>query len=158
MLGCARKDDSVEGTSRVQHLGLVIIDGEQTGILKSHVYGLLNVFEITSKKNGIEHKILRIRNPWGKSECIREWSGQSEEIKEHREEIQEYIDKLEFDERFEIDAEDGTFLIDYVNWASIYNKLYVAIDFSEQWSGRRFTDNWTKEISGGLPLPVSQRI
>jgi hypothetical protein len=126
--------------------------------LNSHVYGLLNVFEITSKKNGIEYKLLRIRNPWGKSEWIGEWSGQSEEIKEHREEIQEYIDKLDFDERFEIDAEDGTFLIDYANWASIYNKLYVAIDFSEQWSGRRFTDNWTKETSGGLPFPVSQRI
>lgn len=136
-------------------IGQVIIDGEPTGILSRHAYGLLDVFEITSKKNGELFKLMRIRNPWGKTEWVGDWSDTSDEIETYREEIIEYIDSLEDDEKFEIGKEDGTFIINYSDWSTIYNKLYVTIDFPASWSGVRFKDSWKEKTSGGLPMPVS---
>jgi len=60
-------------------------------------------------------------------------------------ELADYIGTLEDDEKFELGAEDGTFIINYTDWATIYNKLYVTIDFPACWSGRRFTDSWKKD-------------
>lgn len=98
---------------------------------------------------------MRIRNPWGKTEWVGDWSDTSDEIETYREEIIEYIDSLEDDEKFEIGKEDGTFIINYSDWSTIYNKLYVTIDFPASWSGVRFKDKWTEKTSGGLPMPVS---
>ena len=98
---------------------------------------------------------MRIRNPWGKTEWVGDWSDTSDEIETYREEIIEYIDSLEDDEKFEIGKEDGTFIINYSDWSTIYNKLYVTIDFPASWSGVRFKDEWTEKTSGGLPMPVS---
>jgi hypothetical protein len=136
-------------------IGPVIIDGEPTGILSRHAYGLLDVIEIDHKNKKDKIRLLRIRNPWGKSEWVGEWSDRSEEIEEYKEELQAYVNSLESDEQFEIGAEDGTFFIDYENWSTIYNKLYVTIDFPESWSGMRFTHKWNEKNAGGLPMPVS---
>uniref|UniRef100_A0A7S3KEW9 Calpain catalytic domain-containing protein n=1 Tax=Euplotes crassus TaxID=5936 RepID=A0A7S3KEW9_EUPCR len=145
MLGCARKDETVEGQ--------VIIDGEPTGILSRHAYGLLDVFTIESQENGEEFKLLRIRNPWGKTEWVGDWSDNSEEIEKYRKELDVYVEELEDDEKFEIGEEDGTFIINFEDWSTIYNKLYVTIDFPPSWTGFRFTDSWNKGNSGGLPMP-----
>lgn len=123
--------------------------------MSRHAYGLLDVFEIVSEKNGQEFQLLRIRNPWGKTEWVGDWSDQSEEIIEYRSELEAYINKLEPDEQFELGAEDGTFLINYKDWASIYNKLYVTIDFPDHWSGIRYIDHWDSTCAGGLPMSVS---
>lgn len=137
------------------YLGQVIIDGERTGILSRHAYGLLDVFTLESLENGEEFPLLRLRNPWGKTEWVGDWSDHSEEIEKYKKEIDSYLDELEDDEKFEIGKDDGTFLINYDDWSTIYNKLYVTIDFPASWSGVRFIDRWEEENSGGLPMPVS---
>jgi len=62
------------------------------------------------------------------------------------------MSQLPEDEKFNLQDEDGTFLIDYKNFRDIYNKLFVAIDFPDEWCGIRFESNWTSETCGGLPL------
>lgn len=83
------------------------------------------------------HHLLRIRNPWGKTEWVGDWSDKSDEIETHKVNLQKYIDGLEEDEEFELGAEDGTFLMSYEDWTNVYNKLYVTIDFPPNWSGIR---------------------
>ena len=56
------------------------------------------------------------------------------------------------DERFELQEDDGTFLIDYQNFRDIYNRLFVAIDFPAEWCGVRYKSQWTPQTCGGLPL------
>ena len=129
MLGCARKDETVEGE--------VIIDGERTGILSRHAYGLLDVFEIKGNQSQELFRLLRVRNPWGKTEWVGDWSDTSDEIEKYQEELNQYIGNLEKDEKFGLGDEDGTFLISYDDWSNIYNKLYVTIDFPQDWSGIR---------------------
>lgn len=144
MLGCSRADETVEGQ--------VIIDGEPTGILSRHAYGLLDVFEIVGENDGITYRLLRIRNPWGKTEWVGDWSDSSEQIQTYKKELTDYISKLGDDEKFELGAEDGTFLIEYKDWSTIYNKLYVTIDFPDTWTGIRFNDSWDESCAGGLPM------
>ena len=130
----------------------VVIDGERTGIMSGHAYGLNDVFEITDKETKEEFRLLRVRNPWGRTEWNGPWSDNSDEIKDHEKMIMEYVNELPPDEQFKLQDDDGTFLIDFVNFRDVYNRLFVAIDFPDVWNGIRFFSEWTPETTGGLPV------
>jgi hypothetical protein len=114
------------------------IDRERTGILTGHAYGLLDVINLQVPKEGTSKSLLRVRNPWGKCEWTGSWSDYSEEIEEYKAELNNYMAQLPEDEQFNLQEEDGTFLIDYKNFRDIYNKLFVALDFPDDWCGVRF--------------------
>lgn len=134
-----------------------MIDGEKTGILSGHAYSLLDVIDLNDDKTGQVHQLLRVRNPWGKTEWNGAWSDTSEEIEVNRNLLQKYVDGLEDDEKFQIGADDGTFFISYDDWANIFNKLYVTIDFPDNWVGIRFNDRWDQTCAGGLPMPCNDK-
>lgn len=69
-----------------------MIDGERTGIMSGHAYGLNDVFTVG------DNRLLRIRNPWGKTEWNGPWSDYSPEIDQNRAAIQKYVDELPPDE------------------------------------------------------------
>lgn len=68
----------------------------------NHAYGLNDIMELEDPHNPEEPlRLLRLRNPWGKSEWLGAWSDNSEEMKEggvYREVILEYINTLPPDE------------------------------------------------------------
>jgi calpain, invertebrate len=152
-LGDMRENKSLMGCSASGATEREIqIDGERTGILTGHAYGLLDVIDLHCEKEDKIKKLLRVRNPWGKCEWNGPWSDYSEEIEQYKEDLDKWMSQLAEDERFNLQEEDGTFLIDYKNFRDIYNKLFVAIDFPDEWCGLRFESQWTKETCGGLPL------
>ena len=107
LMGCSVAGGGVESK--------VIIDGVNVGILQGHAYAINDVIELPGKTNGKRnfHRLLRIRNPWGKGEWNGKWSDESDEIISNRAKVQAYIDELEEEERFAIGEDDGTFLINY---------------------------------------------
>ena len=116
----------------------VRIDGVDSGIISGHAYSLNDVFLFTDEENK-SHKLMRIRNPWGRGEWKGKWSDQSEEIELHEEKLKkDYINDLPEDEQFEFGKNDGTFLINYASFRDIYNKLFVVNDFPDNWSAIRF--------------------
>ena len=122
-------------------------DGQQSGIMTGHAYSLNDVFEIEREDRPQKPKsrILRVRNPWGRGEWRGKWSDESDEIENHKEALEQYIAELEGDERFELgDRADGTFLINYKNWRSCYNRVFVVNDFPDEWSAIRFRSEWTE--------------
>ena len=72
----------------------------------NHAYGLNDVFEledpfgINKDEDGkvIPYRLMRIRNPWGKSEWLGAWSDESEQSKKYADCILEYIHTLPPDE------------------------------------------------------------
>jgi len=123
-------------------------------LILNHSYGINDVFQLIdpadqSKKTVI--KLLRLRNPWGKSEWLGAWSSESPELLEHKELIKTYINSLPPDEQFELDADDGTFLMHYDDWKDSFSSLFLNNDFPEDWTGVRFKSAWTPTNSGGLP-------
>lgn len=98
------------------------------------------------------HRILRVRNPWGRGEWKGKWSDDSEQIDDHEEALQGYIDELQEDERFELGANDGTFMINYASFRDVYNRLFIVNDFPDEWSAVRFKTEWDANSSGGLPM------
>lgn len=63
MMGCSV--DPVKNTRVEQE---VVIDRCQTGILASHAYAILDIFEIpkpNQKKDRKTSRLIRLRNPWG---------------------------------------------------------------------------------------------
>lgn len=91
LMGCSRSSGGTENS--------VVIDGEDTGIISGHAYGIMDVFELhdPSMQNPRKtHRLLRIRNPWGKGEWCQKWSPSSatEELEKYRELISGYISEL----------------------------------------------------------------
>jgi len=67
----------------------------------NHTYGIIDVLEFvdpfdTQRLSKI--RLLRLRNPWGKSEFFGAWSGDSEEMRKYRSMILVYINDLPPDE------------------------------------------------------------
>ena len=62
------------------------------------------------------------------------------------------VNKLGPDEKFDIhDRNDGTFLMEMLDWSEIYHNLFACVDFPDDWSGVRFSSGWTTSNSGGIP-------
>lgn len=64
----------------------------------NHAYGLTDVFELLDPFLRKKMKIMRLRNPWGNSEWLGAWSGDSPEIKKYGKLLTAYIKKLPPDE------------------------------------------------------------
>jgi hypothetical protein len=72
---------------------------------------------------------------------------------EKEEVIKKYVKKLK-DDGFNVgDTEDGIFFMSFEDFVKNFNKLYIAVDFPDEWIGYRYIDFWTAENSGGLPTP-----
>ena len=59
---------------------------------------------------------------------------------------------------FDPEADDGTFLMCYKDWRTIYDNLFCCIKFPEEWSGIRFRDAWTEQNSGGTPMKQDEMV
>ena len=105
--------------------------------MTGHAYGIIDVFEI---KSDIKvHRLLRIRNPWGNMEWKGKWSDKSLEMDKYGQILQDqYISKLEEEERFNPGEDDGTFLMNYQSWRDIFNNMYICLDFPKSWNAIRF--------------------
>jgi hypothetical protein len=42
----------------------------------------------------------------------------------------------------------------YDDFSSIYNNMYVCVDFPENWNGIRYKSEWKIDNSGGIPEPM----
>ena len=51
-----------------------------------------------------------------------------------------------------MEADDGLFFINFKSFRSVFNKIFVARDFPDEWEAVRFESYWDKECSGGLPI------
>ena len=63
---------------------------------------------------------------------------------------------MDEEERFNLDDDDGTFLMNYKNFRQVYDKLFVAQNFPDNWCAIRYSSKWTEETSGGLPLKSTE--
>ena len=145
-MGCSIKGQGKEGP----HIG----DDGPTGLIMNHAYGLNDIIEL-EVENEKPIRLLRIRNPWGNSEWNGAWGADSEELDKYKGPLDKYIESLPPDERFDLDADDGTFFMEYSEWKDIFSTLFLNVDFPDEWTGVRFKSEWNKGNSGGLPNKMS---
>ena len=149
-----RKNKTLMGCSIEGHTeGEVRWDGERTGLLSGHAYSLVDVlhYEEPSGPDGV-YRLLRIRNPWGKMEWIGPWANGSDELSDYKDGVMKEVNKLGPDEKFDpFDRNDGTFLMEILDWSEIYHNVFACVDFPDYWSGVRFRSGWTATSSGGVP-------
>ena len=93
-MGCSIKGYGKEGE--------LMLEGKPCGLILNHAYSLNDIIEFpdrfdTSKQKRMI-KLLRLRNPWGKSEWKNAWSDKSEERKKYKDDINAYIKSLPPDE------------------------------------------------------------
>jgi calpain len=44
----------------------------------------------------------------------------------------------------------------YSEWRDIFNNVYACLDFPHEWTGIRFSSEWTPKTSGGTPSPMTE--
>ena len=81
-MGCSIKGNGKEGPQ--------VVDGAPTGLILNHAYGLNDIMELEDGEGGVL-RLLRLRNPWGKSEWLGAWSDGSDEVKKYKPIIEKYI-------------------------------------------------------------------
>ena len=144
LMGCSIKGMGKEGAQ--------VVDGKPTGLILNHAYSILGVLELDNEQDHNEPiRLIILRNPWGHGEWEGAWSGDSEELKAHTVQLEDYIDNLPPDDQFDLDADDGIFLMHYNDWKENYSTLFLNLDFPEDWTGVRFKSAWTSQNSEGLP-------
>ena len=135
----------------------------------NHAYGLNDVIELKCEcevpcnpdgtgKRRRPLKLLRIRNPWGNSEWNGAWGSGSEELEKYQKDLLQYVRSLPPDEQFPLEADDGTFFMEYSEWKDIFSTLFLNVDFPDEWTGVRFKSAWTASNSGGLPTSMKSEI
>ena len=112
--------------------------------MSGHAYGILNVFEIPDpkvKNYHKSHRLLVIKNPWGYGEWKLKWSENPDYIQkfdDHWDKIEAYYDKAIEDainkgndppEKYKRGVDDGTFIMCYKSWRTIFSNLFVCMYF-----------------------------
>lgn len=125
-------------------------------MILNHAYGVSDILEFQDEFDDPKYlegkiRLLRLRNPWGKSEWVGAWSDKSDEFAKYKYKVVEYVVNLPLDERFALDADDGTFFMNYDDWKDNMSTLLLNIDFPDHWTGVRFESAWLKGNSAGLP-------
>ncbi|KRX02563.1 Peptidase C2, calpain, large subunit, domain III [Pseudocohnilembus persalinus] len=109
--------------------------------------------------------MLRIRNPWGHGEWSLKWSeseGESGKLFKHAENIDQYFEEetqrcaelnIEPPERYDprSNQNDGTFLMCYRDWRSVFSNLFLCVNFPDDYRGYRFSGQWEEGYNYGAP-------
>lgn len=133
MLGC-----SAEGETEL----FMKINDEDTGIMTGHAYGIIDVFELpdpNSKNYHKSHRLLKVRNPWGYGEWKMKWSENpdyAEKLEKFLPQINAYYDheialakqdNREEPERYITGVDDGTFLMCFKSWRTVFSNLFMCM-------------------------------
>ncbi len=99
---------------------------------------------------------MRIRNPWGSENPIEwtgAWSDNSKELIQNLEEINSFI-KNKWKEEAELltaESKDGTFLMEWDEFLTIWNNISICKKFDKMYEGVWFNGEWVEGKSGGTP-------
>lgn len=149
-----------------QDHGFVELDGIDSGIMAGHAYSIIDVFEVKYNEQELKliaanektpnyhnnHRLVRIRNPWGYGEWTMKWSEHPDYRKlvdSHMDSIRKYYIKETERFRNELNREppepyepqkegevgDGTFLMCYKDWRKLFGNLFMCINFPDSFSG-----------------------
>lgn len=101
-----------------------------------HAYSLLKVTELDN------HKLVCLRNPWGKGEWTGRWSDNS---KEWTSRYKRLLNQK--------DADDGIFWMLYEDFCLHFkNVSYCRLMKSDGWISKAYSNKWVKNVSaGGTP-------
>ena len=55
-------------------------------------------------------------------------------------------------ETINLDAEDGSFIMEFDDFKNIYNRLFISKDFPKSFLGISFHDEWNSSSMGGIPI------
>ena len=107
-------------------------DISERGIVQGHAYSLLRVEEADG------HKLVQLRNPWGRTEWKGDWSDKS----------RLWTPRLKAQLGWE-EADDGTFWMALTDFAENFASLYICKIPSPSWKALEVKGEWRGKTAGG---------
>lgn len=149
LMGCSirQKGGEIEGKVTTK-------DGSKknTGLIASHAYGFLAAVEMGNKE-----RLVVLRNPWGNSEWLGQWSDGSVELREGIKQINEELKKIKKEEFEELrpGEDDGVFVMSIADFCNYFTNISIAKKFDVSFSGRRFELDYDDKSCPNFPLGTS---
>lgn len=147
-LNTMMKMASLVGTHMIIPSGKVVKSA--TGLYSGHAYSVTGIEQL----RGTQHHLMRLRNPWGKSEWNGPWSDGSKEWDSVPDSVKREID-------FE-KLEDGEFWISFEDWLKNFNRMamcHLSPDSltkeicdckgKDMWEEHMFKADWVTGINAG---------
>jgi hypothetical protein len=97
------------------------------GIMSNHAYGIMQIVEVG------ELQMIRIRNPWGQGE----WTGKFCDDDEAWDDNKGLKEKLNYQFK-----NDGNWWMEFKDFVSNYNKVYLCKIFPSTWSQYSINGEW----------------
>lgn len=107
------------------------------GVVQGHAFSILRLCDADG------HKLMCLRNPWGRGEWKGDWSDDSECWTTRMRNLVDFWDS----------KDDGIFWIDINDYVTEFDSIYVCRDFSDtnQWHNTEITDKWEGVYTEGIP-------
>merc|ERR1719502_2073358 len=124
------------------------------GLLSGHAYAILDMrachADASADFDALDVKLVRLRNPWGSAVPDSEWTGpwcDDHELWKNYPTVKRAL-AYEF-------AKDGTFWMEWEDFKTSFNQLFLAVDYPDDGSRVRYRGNWVigdiKSGAGGVP-------
>ncbi|XP_019630712.1 PREDICTED: calpain-9-like [Branchiostoma belcheri] len=91
-------------------------EGHDSGLVSGHAYTITGVSKIRS--SGKTHRLIKIRNPWGRQEWKGAWSDGSPEWQGVSEAVKQRL--------YHENKDDGEFWMEYDDWSEFYREVTIA--------------------------------
>ena len=136
----------------------------QMGIVQGHAYAILKLVQVRDMRG--QHKLIQLRNPWGKSRSNAEWQGAWND-----KDSQNWTQRTKAKAGFTA-GQDGIFWMSFEDFVEIFQNLYICRLYSQdlelptsrlQKGWRRYIcpGSWTKTAglftAGGAPTRQNQK-
>eukprot|EP00826_Nyctotherus_ovalis_P053884 TRINITY_DN7032_c0_g4_i1.p1 TRINITY_DN7032_c0_g4~~TRINITY_DN7032_c0_g4_i1.p1 ORF type:complete len:326 (+),score=98.03 TRINITY_DN7032_c0_g4_i1:42-980(+) len=110
------------------------------GIVVNHAYGVISIREIQGLK------LIRLRNPWGKGE----WRGSFSDDDDNWDNYKGLREALGHELK-----DDGVFWMEFKDWCTNFNKVYLAKIFPSTWQQYSIPCAWRGKTNGGRILCIT---
>lgn len=113
------------------------------GIVQGHAFSILRLADADG------HKLMCIRNPWGRGEWKGDWSDDSDKWTTR---MRNLVD-------WHVSKDDGIFWMDINDYVTEFDSIYICRDFSDKnlWHTLEINDKWEGVYAEGLPNSKNPR-
>ena len=145
----------------------VTLDDERCGLFYSHAYSIIDFLDLNTNDRK-HYDLIRVRNPWGHSQWLLDWSDAPLDNNPEYMKVSMYQKDINahYEERKQLYKKrgkncpdpyapnnDGQFLMNFSDFNNLYTNLFTGFtveSFNARYEGKTITEKWDAKMPSGI--------